>query len=291
MKNKIALLFVTLFLLNTTSWGEIYLNGQQKGGANIVRWPTNNVGWYLNENGAGDGFSYQQTKDFIQAAYNSWQNVSSSDITFSYGGSTSGSRNSTDYINGHYWVYNGDELFEEGAPFYSGEGGLNASAYTSFNINYSTYELIDVDVRYNGEKFWQNDYSVYSDIQSVALHEIGHQIGLNHSNVANETLSVMKQPNDPSTNNRRILKFDDEEGASFLYGGTIIDNETFSGTNYFNWSIEVPNGITITIQSDANLYFASGKYLDVFGTLNAIGTSSNPITFNRSGVSGTWGGN
>ena len=101
----------------------------------------------------------------------------------------------------------------------------------------------------------------------------------------------MKQPNDPSTNNRRILKFDDEEGASFLYGGTIIDNETFSGTNYFNWSIEVPNGITITIQSDANLYFASGKYLDVFGTLNAIGTSSNPITFNRSGVSGTWGGN
>lgn len=290
MKNKTALLFVTFFLLNTTTWGEIYLNLQQKGGANIVRWPTNNVVWYLNINGAGDGFSYQQTKDQIQAAYNSWQNVSTSDITFSYGGSTSGSRSGTDYINGHYWVYSGDELFEEGGPFDPNKIGGPASAYTSFNINYVTYEMIDIDVRYNGEKTWYDDYTTWNDIQSVALHEIGHQIGLNHSNVASAPLSVMYVPNDPSTNNRRVLKFDDENGVSFLYGGNLVGDETFSGANYFSWSINNVYGTTLTFQPASTVYFKNGVSLIVNGNLNAVGNSTNRITFTRSGSSETWGG-
>lgn len=278
MKNRIVMMMIGfLSLLNHIALGEVYYPGQQKGLSNLAHWASHHVDWYLHINGAGDGFSYNETRNLILSAYTSWQNVSNSDITFSYVNSTNGSYNNSDYINGHYWVYNGDPLFGPDAPFDPNRIGGPASAITIAHYDDVTYQMIDVDIVYNGEKIWYDNYLNYNDIQSVALHEIGHQIGLAPSNVAYDYLSVMKEPNDPANSNRRILKFDDEKGTSFLYGGNLIDNETFSGTNYFDWNITVVPGKTLTFQAGSTINFAAYTSLIINGTLSAQGTSSNLI--------------
>ena len=62
------------------------------------------------------------------------------------------------------------------------------------------------------------------------------------------------------------------------YGGALTQDLTIHTGEVWNFQ----PGITIT--------FANGKSLIVNGTLNAVGNSTNGITFNRSGSSGTWGG-
>lgn len=64
--------------------------------------------------------------------------------------------------------------------------------------------------------------------------------------------------------------------------------EHYGGT--FNQNVILPSGDIWNLQPGVTLTFASGCYLVVNGTLNAVGNTTNPITFTRSGTSGTWGG-
>lgn len=58
----------------------------------------------------------------------------------------------------------------------------------------------------------------------------------------------------------------------------------------FDQNVTLPAGDTWNLQPGVTLSFASGCALIVNGTLNAVGNSSNPIIFTRSGSSGTWSG-
>ncbi|MFA6979825.1 MAG: TIGR03790 family protein [Ignavibacteriaceae bacterium] len=93
---------------------------------------------------------------------------------------------------------------------------------------------------------------------------------------------------------------------------TLTENKTLTGTNLVTGVITVPSGKTLTIaanavinfkhngslivngtlvvQSGASLRFTNGAYLTINGTLNATGISTNKITFDRIGTTGSWGG-
>lgn len=76
----------------------------------------------------------------------------------------------------------------------------------------------------------------------------------------------------------------------YTTSGTMGVNEWWSGTINVTGNVTINNGVTLTIQPNTTIYFASGVSLIVNGTLNAIGNSTTSITFNRSGSTGTWGG-
>ena len=88
-----------------------------------------------------------------------------------------------------------------------------------------------------------------------------------------------------STHGTRIASFLITESVS----GTISRNTCWSGVINISGNVIINNGVTLTISPGSILYFGSGASLIVNGNLVAIGTSSQPITFARSGTSGNWG--
>jgi parallel beta-helix repeat protein len=72
--------------------------------------------------------------------------------------------------------------------------------------------------------------------------------------------------------------------------GNITENTEWSGIVNVLGTVTVNAGVTLTITPGTTIFFNGGSSLYVNGTLNAAGNSSQRITFDRNGVSGTWGG-
>ena len=117
----IFITFLTLTIGNVNIWAERYINLSgngptyyaswvAKGSNDIAYWPVNSFSWYLNTE-APDGFTFSQVQSIIATSYGTWQAVSTSDITFSYSGSTSDTYG-YDSKNVQCWVYSGDDLFD-----------------------------------------------------------------------------------------------------------------------------------------------------------------------------------
>ncbi|MDH5673181.1 MAG: matrixin family metalloprotease [Myxococcales bacterium] len=96
------------------------------------------------------------------------------------------------------------------------EPGEGQVALTTVTSDRSTGEIFDADIALNAEEntFTVGDEQVRTDLQSTLTHEIGHLLGLEHSDVSGATMG-------PSTDLRstslRTLERDDVEGLCALY--------------------------------------------------------------------------
>lgn len=72
------------------------------------------------------------------------------------------------------------------------------------------------------------------------------------------------------------------------WAGEVTENSTMSGDVTVDGNLTVAAGVTLTIEPGTTIEFLDGASLKVSGTLSAVGTSNNRITFTNS--SGTWGG-
>jgi len=70
----------------------------------------------------------------------------------------------------------------------------------------------------------------------------------------------------------------------------VASNTNWEGEFDLDGSVTVNSGVTLAISTGTSISFANSATLTVNGTLTAIGSSANRITFNRIGTSGTWGG-
>ena len=70
------------------------------------------------------------------------------------------------------------------------------------------------------------------------------------------------------------------ENETIALGGTLSDDTTlYAGVYYISSNLTIPVGITLTLGPGAILKFASGRYMNVLGTLIAVGEDGNPVVF------------
>ncbi len=166
---------------------------------------TTNIPWYLN-----DGSTKYLSA--CQASFDNWQNVTYTDVTFDYRGTSSLVWDAEDGVN----------LVSFKANYLDFRKGV-----LGFAINYvdnPTGEIYEIDVMMSNVAKWSTDGTPSRnqyEVEAVLTHELGHSQGLAHTVVTDATMYpfISKADVGPAT-----LEHDDLISIALLYG-----NSSFPG--------------------------------------------------------------
>jgi hypothetical protein len=255
-----------------------------------IKWPTNNISYYINPNGSG--LSATETISAIQNAFDAWSQATNGAVTFTYMGTTTAVNNPTDHQNTVFWDTNRTVVTSEALAVTKltvDAAGNLSDADIAFATNYGLSfinppESTSCSLGLFGSGFhfggipivwtigqqgiggfpWANVFN--ADVQATATHEIGHLLGLLHTLVPNAVMSTITgaTPGFFCTTGQRDLQADDVDGALALYGGGGQSLVTFSFTgvvtdvedsNILNGlvSIQAPLSGTFSYDSSAPL--------------------------------------
>jgi hypothetical protein len=142
----------------------------------------------------GDGLDAAAVRDAVISAGTTWSNVSTADFTFGYGGTCA----ATDY--GHNGV---NEVVWRHVE--------NSSAIAKSYRWFYPETIVEVDIVFNDAYLWTTGSGPGYDVESVALHEMGHWLSLGHSSGSAAVMYPYYQ------GVRRALHQDDIEGISWIY--------------------------------------------------------------------------
>jgi hypothetical protein len=198
-----------------------------------LHWASDNqpVPWFFH-NVPPDDFSLDTAIASTQSAFNTWEALETSSITFQFSGETNAEPFVFfDFINTVGFITD---------PDLQRAGILGATDFIVFTF---TGEIAESDIFFNADVPWSvnpNGEAGHFDYESTAIHEIGHFLGLGHSGlgfmegVRVEEGSAIMFPFafPPGSITGRTLKVDDITGASVLYpaGDFTNDNASLSGT-------------------------------------------------------------
>jgi YVTN family beta-propeller protein len=190
------------------------------------------VTYVINETGApgiGDGSDFAA----LQAGMDAWAALPNTDLTVSYGGTTSQAiASGIDRINLITMV---DDSYSFGSSV------LAVGVTTSFTVDslymgrlYRPGEIVDADMIFNPDKNFTTSGGLGSDLQSVATHEGGHLYGLSHSALKTASMHYVL----PQGTQARTLESDDElvylkaypDAAALASANVISGTVTIGGT-------------------------------------------------------------
>lgn len=153
----------------------------------------------------------------VRAAFDQWQGVAGTRIRFEEGPPLSGTVdiNSSDHTNSIFWARN--------LTMNGGRDNLRGVLSLTYVASFRDGNVIfDADTVFNGVEFqWFTDYQDATQqkifVEGVALHEIGHFLGLQHSPVGGATMLVAGEY---GVNAYVGLASDEGSAARGLYPGT-----------------------------------------------------------------------
>lgn len=200
------------------------LNGQQV----TLKWTQTPIQYFVSTRGA-DGVTAAALQSAVSRAFSSWQRVPTASIAFTFGGFTA-SLPGEDDGRSTLGFRNEPELDR-------------VLASTSFMVDGVTGELLESDIFFNSAFQWsvsENGERNRWDVESIALHEIGHLSGLGHSAIGETEMvaggrrvlstgavmfPIALGAGDVST---RQLTADDIAGISDLYPDAGFNDQTGS---------------------------------------------------------------
>jgi hypothetical protein len=190
----------------------------------------------------------------VQKAFDTWQNITTSTMAFTYQGTTdvaSAANDGTNLIS----------FRDNDYPFSSGTIAVTISTT-------SAQSILDADIVFNPAlSFSTSGKDDAFDIQSIATHEIGHFLGLDHTAIVSAT---MNPTGTKGAFHPRFLKSDDIIGASSLYPTASFTNTTggFSG-RVTNSGSNVFGAHVVVLDSQGSPIVSTLSQLD--GTYQIVG--------------------
>lgn len=166
--------------------------------------PDGRVPWRISSAIGGNVTGDRSALDVLEAAFAHWEDLPTSTIRFAFDGTSKArNRGAGDRVN----------LVTLNTTESLGSGVLAATFLTSD----ASGNLLDVDVVFSRDAAFSTSGTVDPnsyDLESVATHEIGHLLGLEHSGLARATMVPFTDRGEPQ---QRTPSEDDRIGASLLY--------------------------------------------------------------------------
>ena len=196
-----------------------------------VKWGELPVRYFVNDRG-GPAISANAFADAVSRAFGTWEAVPSAAIRYQFGGFTASMP--------------GDDDGRTTIGFLAAPELERVLASTSLLFDDATGELLEADIFFNSAFAWSTSAAGESgrfDVETIALHEIGHLNGLGHSAIGETEASgsgrtvlgaeaaMFPLAFGPGNVLHRALRADDIAGVSDLYpdGGFEGDRGSISG--------------------------------------------------------------